>query len=119
MSELSVEGLEEAGSNGCCFLPFPQSVVGSLISSDVYSALELSPSWEWLGGELEEVSALCRDSLPEGSCQHHREVASLAGVTLSSGRWTDCCFFPFHAVCPPGPGCSKRPPGARENREDL
>lgn len=46
-----MEGLEEAGSNGCCFLPFPQSVVGSLISSGVYSALELSPSWEWLGGE--------------------------------------------------------------------
>ena len=34
-------------------------------------------------------------------------------------RWTDPTLSPMFAVCPPGFGGSQRPPGAREDREDL
>lgn len=115
-------GLGEASSNGYFSLSLSQSRAGSLTLSGVYFSLELSHSWEWEWepgkGELFMPYWPPWEVLGGSTCHH--KVFGLTGAILSNSRWIDWhWFFPFCAVCPPGPGRSQRPPGTRENCEDL
>jgi hypothetical protein len=66
-----------------------------------------------------------REGRERASCQGTFKCPSWTGWSCRSAAtgpwlepfWSD--FFSSHVVCPPGPGCPQRPPGARKNCEDL